>query len=134
MVKNTGNNGKGNIEDRDDWQTPQWLFDQLDAEFHFTLDPCATNQNHKCLKYYTIEDDGLTQDWLNEIVFMNPPYGGNTGKWLRKAWHESLRGTIVVCLIVSSTDRSYWHDYIFPYASEISSIQTQYRLSLPSRE
>lgn len=102
-----------------EWETPQLLFDQLNDEFHFTLDPCATIENHKCPKYYTIEDDGLKQDWANGIVFMNSPYGGNTGKWLRKAWHESLRGATVVCLIVSSTDRSYWHDYIFPYASEI---------------
>ena len=102
-----------------EWETPQWLFDQLNAEFHFTLDPCATLENHKCPHYFTIKEDGLKQDWDNEIVFMNPPYGGNTGKWLRKAWHESLKGATVVCLIVSSTDRSYWHDYIFPYATEI---------------
>lgn len=102
-----------------EWETPQGLFDKLDHEFHFTLDPCATDKNHKCTKYYTIKEDGLTQSWANEIVFMNPPYGGNTGKWLRKAWHESQQESVIVCLIVSSTDRSYWHDYIFPYASEI---------------
>ena len=102
-----------------EWETPQWLFDQLNSEFHFTLDPCATTENHKCSKYLTIYDDGLKQNWGGEVVFMNPPYGGNTGKWLRKAWHESLTGATVVCLIVSSTDRSYWHDYIFPYASEV---------------
>ncbi len=102
-----------------EWETPQPLFDRLDTEFHFTLDPCATKENHKCDKFYTIDDNGLKYDWAKEIVFMNPPYGGNTGKWLRKAWHDSLKGATVVCLIVSSTDRSYWHDYIFPYASEI---------------
>lgn len=102
-----------------EWETPQKVFDDLDNEFHFTLDPCATPGNAKCARYYTKEQNGLTFSWANEVVFMNPPYGGNTGKWLSKAWRESLAGAIVVCLIVSSTDRSYWHDYIFPYASEI---------------
>jgi site-specific DNA-methyltransferase (adenine-specific) len=102
-----------------EWETPKWLFDELNGEFHFTLDPCATPTNTKCPRYYTKEQNGLVYDWKDEVVFMNPPYGGNTGKWLAKAWHDSLRGAIVVCLIVSSTDRSYWHDYIFPYATEV---------------
>jgi len=102
-----------------EWETPQALFDELNREFHFTLDPCATKDNAKCLRYFTIEDNGLKQTWANEVVFMNPPYGGNTGRWIEKAWYESQNGAIIVCLIVSSTDRSYWHDYIFPYASEI---------------
>ena len=102
-----------------EWKTPQSLFDELDSEFHFTLDPCATADNAKCQRFYTKEDDGLKQDWANEIIFMNPPYGGHTGKWIEKAWYESRNGATIVCLIVSSTDRSYWHDYIFPYASEI---------------
>uniref|UniRef100_A0A6M3IYA1 Putative methyltransferase n=1 Tax=viral metagenome TaxID=1070528 RepID=A0A6M3IYA1_9ZZZZ len=102
-----------------EWETPQVLFDKLDDEFHFTLDPCATKDNAKCQKYYTKDQNGLLFDWSSDVVFMNPPYGGHTGKWLSKAWHDSLNGAIVVCLIVSSTDRSYWHDFIFPHASEI---------------
>ncbi len=102
-----------------EWSTPQSLFNELNNEFHFTLDPCATTENAKCDKFYTSKENGLKQDWAGEVVFMNPPYGGNTGKWIEKAWFESQHGALVVCLIVSSTDRSYWHDYIFPYASEI---------------
>lgn len=102
-----------------EWETPQELFDELNREFGFTLDPCATHANAKCKRYYTKDDDGLAHSWKGEAVFMNPPYGGNTGKWIQKAWQESLEGATVVCLLVSSTDRSYWHDYIFPFASEI---------------
>jgi site-specific DNA-methyltransferase (adenine-specific) len=102
-----------------EWSTPQKLFDTLNAEFHFTLDPCATKDNAKCDRFYTKKENGLQQRWVNEVVFLNPPYGGNTGKWIEKAWYESQNGAVVVCLIVSSTDRSYWHDYIFPYAAEI---------------
>jgi len=110
-----------------EWETPQDFFDKLDEEFNFTLDPCANHLNHKCDEYYTIEENGLKQDWSNETVFMNPPYGGHTGDWIKKAYEESLRGAIVVCLIVSSTDRSYWHDYIFPFANQIRFIRGRLR-------
>lgn len=102
-----------------EWATPQYFFDELDAEFHFTLDPCATAENAKCAKFYTQGENGLLQSWSGEVVFMNPPYGGNAGLWVEKAYHESLNGATVVCLIVSATDRTYWHDYIFPFASQI---------------
>lgn len=102
-----------------EWSTPQEFFNELNEEFFFTLDPCSTNENKKCSTNYTIAEDGLSKDWSGHSVFMNPPYGGNTRKWIEKAWQESLKGAVVVCLIVSSTDRSYWHDFIFPYASEI---------------
>lgn len=59
-----------------EWSTPQDFFDRLNAEFHFTLDPCSTDQNAKCAKHYTKEQDGLSQDWGHETVFCNPPYGG----------------------------------------------------------
>ena len=47
----------------EEWATPQDLFDNLDACFHFTLDPCATDKNHKAPKYFTRAQDGLKQDW-----------------------------------------------------------------------
>lgn len=46
-----------------DWATPQAFFDELDSEFHFTLDPCANESNHKCARYFTEADDGLKQPW-----------------------------------------------------------------------
>lgn len=94
-----------------DWETPQKLFNELNDEFHFTLDPCATDLNHKCKKYFTIKENGLIQDWSKDIVFMNPPYGREIKKWIKKAYEESLKGAIVVCLIPSRTDTSYWHEY-----------------------
>ena len=99
-----------------EWGTPQDLFDQLDEVYQFTLDPCATPDNAKCLKYYTKEEDGLSKDWSGECVFMNPPYGREIGKWVKKAYEESLKGVVVVCLIPARTDTKYYHDYIFPYA------------------
>lgn len=54
------------------WATPQHLFDDLNAEFNFTLDPCALPDNAKCAKYYTPEDDGLAQDWRGGDCFLQP--------------------------------------------------------------
>lgn len=109
-----------------EWATPIKLFDYLNNMFHFTLDPCATEQNAKCKKFYTIKDDGLSKSWADESVFVNPPYGGHTRKWIEKSINE-VRGKktykemakIIVMLIVSSTDRSYWHDLIDKEADEI---------------
>lgn len=106
-----------------EWATPQALFDKLDKEFNFTLDPCSTHENHKCKKYFTIEDDGLKQDWSNNIVFMNPPYSREIKFWMEKAYSESLKGAIVVCLIPARTDTKYWHDWIFNKAAEIRFIK-----------
>ena len=47
----------------DNWSTPQTFFDELNEEFHFTLDPCANEQNHKCDLFFTKEQNGLTRDW-----------------------------------------------------------------------
>lgn len=99
------------------WETPQDFFDRLNDEFHFTLDVCATYETAKCKYYYTPEQDGLKQQW-GGICWMNPPYGRETGKWLEKAYKESLNGNTIVCLIPSRTDTKYWHDYCMK-ASEI---------------
>jgi site-specific DNA-methyltransferase (adenine-specific) len=99
-----------------DWVTPQYIFNELDKEFRFTLDPCASEENAKCDKYYTVDDDGLSQDWSKDVVFMNPPYGRDLVKWVEKAYNESLNGALVVCLIPSRTDTRYWHNFIFPHA------------------
>lgn len=96
------------------WNTPQAFFDELNAEFHFTLDPCANDDNHKCDKYYTEQQDGLLQDWGGQIVFCNPPYGRAIGAWVRKCYEESRKpNTLVVMLIPARTDTSYFHDYIY---------------------
>lgn len=98
-----------------EWATPQDLFDKLNEEFGFTLDPCATDQNHKCEKYYTKADDGLAKDWLGEVVFCNPPYGRDLPKWVRKCFFEAMYGgcKLAVMLIPARTDTQWFHDYIY---------------------
>lgn len=72
----------------DNWATPQCLFDKLDAEFGFTVDVCADNDNAKCEQFFTKEQNGLNQDWTG-IVWCNPPYGRSIGHWVAKAKHAA---------------------------------------------
>lgn len=100
---------------KEDWGTPQWFFDKLDQEFHFTLDPCSDQENHKCENYYTKDDNGLLKDWQGHTVFCNPPYGRKkTADWIRKCAEESKKpNTKVVMLIPARTDTIAFHDYIY---------------------
>lgn len=94
-----------------EWSAPQDFFDKLNAVHHFTLDVCATVENAKCARFFTKEQDGLAQAWAPERCWLNAPYGRNIKLWMRKAYEESLKGALVVCLVPSRTDTAWWHDY-----------------------
>ncbi len=95
-----------------EWATPQWLFDALDREFRFSLDPCSTHENAKCARHFTRQEDGLAQSWRDETVFMNPPYGREIDRWLARAHRAALtEGATVVCLVPARTDTAWWHRY-----------------------
>ena len=55
------------LSNTNEWETPQELFDELNKEFEFTLDPCSTNDNHKCEKFFTKEQDGLSKSWGGNV-------------------------------------------------------------------
>lgn len=98
----------------DMWSTPWDFFNKLNDEFHFTLDPCSTHENAKCYKHFTIEENGLLQDWGGEKVFCNPPYGRQIKDWVKKSYEESQKeNTTVVMLIPARTDTIYFHEYIY---------------------
>ena len=84
-----------------DWQTPEWLYKELDNEFHFDFDPCPHDPMF----------DGLSIEWGN-VNFVNPPYGREIPKWIKKGLLESRKGKTVVFLIPSRTDTIYWHKYV----------------------
>ena len=99
----------------DEWYTPIDLFNNLNNEFHFTLDPCATDEWHLCDKYFTKDSDGLFQSWSNEIVFCNPPYS-QISEWVYKCFLENQQNNItIVLLIPARTDTKYFHNYILPF-------------------
>lgn len=98
-----------------EWATPIDLFNKLNAEFKFQLDVCATPDNAKCHTFFSPEKDGLQQNWggVGSKCFMNPPYGREIGKWIHKAYEESSKGALVVCLLPARTDTKWFHDYIY---------------------
>lgn len=94
-----------------EWETPQPIFDFMNKMYHFTLDVCALPENTKCAAYYTPTQDSLKQNWQG-VCWMNPPYGRDIAKWMKKAYETAKynQGT-VVALVHARTDTKWWHDY-----------------------
>lgn len=102
----------------DEWETPQWLFDNLNEGFHFDLDVCATDENTKCAEWYTEEADGLKQDWGVATVWCNPPYS-QCEAWCKKVYEHYLNGGVGVMLLPVRTDTRWFHDYVWGKAEII---------------
>ena len=100
---------------RQDWATPQDLFDELNEEFHFNLDPCANAENHKCERYFTEEDNGLLQEW-GDLPFsaIHHTAQSQRGNGSKSATTKSRKpGSVVVMLIPARTDTKAFHKYIY---------------------
>lgn len=111
------NNGRYNGHGRH-WETPPEVFDPLNKEFNFTLDPCATPSNAKCDHFFTEADNSLEQSWIGHRVFMNPPYGREIYPWTAKARHEAQSNNVlIVGLLPASTDLEWWHRDVVGFAS-----------------
>jgi len=100
---------------KQDWTTPDDLFDKLNREFHFDFDLAASEKNTKCKRFFTKSDDALTKDW-NGTCWLNPPYGSTNDKlvdWVIKSFHESKKDhCTVVMLIPARTNTKWWHEYV----------------------
>lgn len=105
-----------------EWATPLKLFHELDKEFNFTLDFCATKENAKCKKFYSIIDNALTQNPKGEIIFCNPPYTRIIQSFVRTLYALSKENTVVM-LLPCRTDTSYWHDCIIAGKAEVRFIR-----------
>ena len=94
----------------DDWSTPEGFSLRYGV---FNLDPCATSENSQAPLFFTKEEDGLERSWFGR-VWVNPPYGREIGKWMKKSLEEVQNGNAkeVVCLIPSRTDTAWWHDFV----------------------
>lgn len=122
---------------KDDWETPDDLFAEWDARYHFVLDAAADSRNHKCPAWLGpggIVDDALTVEWgpwLKEgNIWLNPPYSrglqarfvekavAEMEKWNAEAYERFQHGTPVVrnivCLLPARTDTRLFHDIILP--------------------
>ena len=98
---------------RDDWETPQAFYHELDAEFHFDLDAAASVRNAKCSRYFTQEDNALEQDWSGR-VFLNPPYGPKlSAAFVGKASEQRNNCEVIVVLIPARTSTKWWRTYVW---------------------
>ena len=93
----------------DKWATPQDFFDKLNNEFKFQLDVCADENNHKCARFFTKEQDGLLQEWGGARVWCNPPYGRGVEEWIKKC----SKCDLAVMLLPARTDTKWFHEYIY---------------------
>ena len=91
-------------------RTPIDIWESISKEFAFTLDACASHQNHLLPKYYTKEDDCLKQDWKGEIVYCHPLFDMHIGKFVEKCATEKC---MAIMLIPSSTHTRYFHKFIW---------------------
>jgi phage N-6-adenine-methyltransferase len=126
---------------RSDWRTPPRLFAALDAEFHFTVDVCATRENRLCERYIGPDHhdarfcDALLGKWgFAETCFMNPPYSRDEGidiaPFIAKAYDEAELNT-VVALVPARTDTRWWHAYVMR-ADEVRLIPHRIRFFRPN--
>lgn len=101
---------------KNDWGTPQVFFDKCNELFGpFDTDAAATKKNAKCDTFISPKHNALKVEWgvCGDCVWVNPPYGRSvTGKWVEKAFYESLNGVKVCMLLPARTDTKYFHEYI----------------------
>lgn len=112
----------------DEWTTPDWLFKQLDDEFHFEMDMAATKENTKCSVYFSkhVGISALKTDWWDygaKVLWCNPPYN-NLEEWIKHGYEASLHGcTVVYLLPTTKTDQRFWHEIVLPNAAELRFIR-----------
>ena len=103
-----------NLKHSDNWETPKYFYDELDAEFDFDFDPCPI-----CFEEITPDKDGLLIEW-GERNFINPPYSRKLkDAFVKRAVDEAAKGKLCVCLLPVSTSTILFHDVIQPNAKEI---------------
>jgi len=102
-----------------DWSTHWDFFNPLNDEFKFTIDVAADKENCKINRFYSIENDGLKQDWSNEIVWCNPPYGRNVPDWLKKGKECAEKNNTVSVFLIPARTNTVWFHNICLKADEI---------------
>ena len=119
--------------DKQDWETPLWLYRELNDEFGFMLDAAASFHNFKCGRYFTEKDDALSRSWNVTVfgtpcpVFVNPPYGRGIKQRTEKAYAEAMNNNCIVAMLTfARTDTSWWHEHVMR-ASEVRLIRGRIR-------
>ena len=105
-----GNKRKAD-DSRDDWETPNELFDLINEEFCFSIDGAADKRNFKVSRYYdgVQFEDAFKADPMFERIWLNPPYGQGIDAWIDLALRWRANGNLVVLLLPASTDTAWFH-------------------------
>ena len=111
-----------------DWYTPKAVIDSL---AQFDLDPCtcieAMQVNNSAKNYFTIEDDGLKQEWKGR-VWLNPPYSQPD---LRLFLEKMALHNNGIALTGSRIDTKWFHDVVLEHASGIKLIYGRIKFHKP---
>jgi phage N-6-adenine-methyltransferase len=107
----------------DNRATPPEVFCPLNEEWGFTVDVAADSRNKKCERYYSEEDDGLSQSWAGEVVWCNPPWS-NIEPWVRKAMEEVAAQVVVLLLPANRCEQGWWQDHIEPVRDQQDGVVT----------
>ena len=91
-------------------RTPEDIWNRLKGEYQFTLDACASDQNHLLPRYYTAENSCLDKDWTGEVVYCHPMFDMHIGDFVKKAFESKC---ITVMLLPASVHTRYFHKYIY---------------------
>ena len=106
--------------DSTEYETPSSIFEPLQKEFNIVLDVCASKENNKCDLFFTKEEDAFTKDWnVYGNFWMNPPFGRDLKKWVKKAYGESQKGVIGICLLPVRSNTLWWHKCIIDTGAEV---------------
>lgn len=122
---------------KDDWMTPDAIFDQVHELCQFDLDACATDLDAARIDpFIDPRTDALRVRWSNygKRAWCNPPYGRGIDKWLEKASKACLEGCdLVVALINANTDTKYWRTWVAdnPYCFAVVFIQPRVKFDRP---
>jgi len=108
------NNGSGNNELRDEWQTPKWLFNKLHKQYNFTFDCCACKENHKCEHWTNCFDENYSFE--NKMCWMNPPF--SKANIMFKHFFKVVSEGIAIYRC-DNFETKIWQEVIFPNCSWI---------------
>lgn len=99
--------------EREDWETPNWLFEELNEKYRFEYDLFANEANALCERYFSEENSAFENEW-GRVNFANPPYSTAVqNRVFKRAWEEMAKGKTTVLLVPARTDTKRFHRYVF---------------------
>lgn len=113
------------------WNTPRSFYDPLNELWKFTLDVACLESSALCSKFFTPDDDGLSQDWSGDVAWNNPPYN-DIKTWAAKSAESHANGGTVVMLIPARTDTKAFQNIIASTATCVCFVRGRLKFDNPS--